>query len=103
MKEVLRVVFLRNAQQASAVSMSPSTKLANIVAATPTQIYLSPGTVCSICLEDFPRAAVETANTGKALEEAAVALQGLNPPCVALRCGHVRDDSLGLLVQGDLG
>jgi hypothetical protein len=63
-----------------------SEALANLLSAVPQRVFLSPGDVCSVCLEAFPMAA---ASAGSMVgSEASMMLRRLTPPIVALRCGH---------------
>eukprot|EP00434_Breviolum_minutum_P039331 symbB.v1.2.034923.t1/scaffold4596.1/size37583/2 len=63
-----------------------SQALQSILTSQPETIFLNPGAICSVCLESFPDAAVEMVENGEG--DVAAALQQLQPPIVALRCGH---------------
>ena len=67
--------------------IAASEALANVLAAVPERVFLAEGETCSICLEPFTAEAVNVAAAQKGAE-AAAALQALDPPVVALRCGH---------------
>jgi len=66
---------------------SQAEALSNLLAATPAQVFLGSGDICSVCLETFPDTAAEIANTCTA-EEASRKLASGEPPILALRCGH---------------
>lgn len=67
--------------------ITQSVALQTILTSLPDAIYLKPGAICSVCLETFPDEAAEVVGKEGAAS-AAVALQRLRPPVVALRCGH---------------
>mmetsp|Transcript_32561 Transcript_32561/g.59513 ORF Transcript_32561/g.59513 Transcript_32561/m.59513 type:complete len:786 (+) Transcript_32561:78-2435(+) len=75
----------RNEVLLPGVTMSEA--LVNMTTASPDRIFLREGEGCSVCLCDWPKAAVQIASDGGG-EEASTALRALVPPIVALRCGH---------------
>jgi len=83
------------AARPDAVMLPPITQsqaLQNILTSHPSCVFLEEGDVCSVCLEGFSGAAVGVvADSGKdsPMKELCLSrLQGLDPPIVALRCGH---------------
>ncbi|CAE7486764.1 unnamed protein product [Symbiodinium natans] len=62
--------------------------LRNILSAIPVNIFLKQGEVCSVCLETFPADAADAVANSDATEAACRALRALQPPILALRCGH---------------
>lgn len=67
--------------------VEPSAALAAILAATPEHLFVAPGDVCSVCMEQFA-ADVITAVSALPAVEASQALRGALPPIIAFRCGH---------------
>lgn len=70
------------------MAVAPPAALEALLAAAPTRVYLKPGDVCSICLEQFSDAAVTIAAESQGAD-AATALRRLDPSLVGMRCGHV--------------
>jgi hypothetical protein len=68
-------------------NVEPSDALAAILQNIPDRVFLAPGEVCPVCLDEFDSAASDCAASLRGAD-AAGALQGLTPPVVALRCGH---------------
>ena len=61
--------------------ISASDALTNILQAVPQRIFLVEGEPCSLCLDEFPGAAINNPTPET--------LRNQQPPLVALRCGHV--------------
>eukprot|EP00439_Symbiodinium_sp_Y106_P075405 s923_g14.t4 len=68
--------------------ISEEEALRNILSAIPMCIFLKQGDVCSVCLETFPAEAADIVMKSDTTEAACRALRALEPPILALRCGH---------------
>lgn len=68
--------------------ISEEEALRNILSAIPVCIFLKQGDVCSVCLETFPAEAADIVIKSDTTEAACRALRALQPPILALRCGH---------------
>eukprot|EP00928_Gymnodinium_smaydae_P005628 TRINITY_DN11910_c0_g7_i1.p1 TRINITY_DN11910_c0_g7~~TRINITY_DN11910_c0_g7_i1.p1 ORF type:complete len:813 (-),score=50.79 TRINITY_DN11910_c0_g7_i1:238-2583(-) len=68
-------------------SITESEALRNILTAVPNDVFLAEGDICSVCLEDFTKEACVAAHSSD-VTAICQALRLLDPPVVALRCGH---------------
>lgn len=68
--------------------ITQSEALRNILAGSPASIFLAMGDICSVCLEQFSAEAAQAVSASESAAAACQELQRLEPPLVALRCGH---------------
>jgi hypothetical protein len=71
------------------VSLTESEAMQILISTVPSICFLSEGTICPICLDEFSSELINSSASVADTTKVCKSLQVASPPCLALRCGHV--------------